>query len=75
MGRAIFKELPPIGTKLVHYFYKKVTKNAQIVKDKSFKSGKAIAYNGKRYTTLTECAVAITGKSTNGWIYWRTKKS
>lgn len=32
----------------------------------------AIEWNGTTYSSLSAAAVAITGRSTNGWTFWRT---
>jgi hypothetical protein len=72
--KRVRRELPAVGTELMHFFYGKVKYKARIVTDESFVSGKAIEFDGKRYDSLTGAAVAITGMSTNGWTFWRLKK-
>ncbi|HMB90468.1 MAG TPA: DUF2924 domain-containing protein [Rhodothermales bacterium] len=34
----------------------------------------ALVYDGKRYTSPSPAAIAVTGSSTNGWIFWECKK-
>lgn len=34
----------------------------------------ALAVNGKRYESPSAAAVAITGNSVNGWIFWECRK-
>lgn len=34
----------------------------------------ALAVNGKRYESPSAAAVAITGNSVNGWVFWECKK-
>jgi len=66
----IKRELPPVGTVLQAKF-KRIEYSAIIVEDKSYKSGKAIKYAGKKYPSMTAAANSITKISTNGWNFWK----
>jgi hypothetical protein len=73
MKKKIKKELPAVGTELFHFYYRKIIHTARIVKDSSSASGKALEFKGKKYESLSAASLAVTGKSTNGWIFWRPK--
>ena len=75
MKKKIKRELPAIGTELFHFYYGKIIQTAKIVKDGSSLSGKALDFNGKKYESLSAAAGAITGKSVNGWIFWKINKN
>ena len=70
--RRFDRGLPKVGTELVHK-YKGTAFAARVVADTSVKSGRAVELDGKRYSTLTAAARAITGRAVNGWVFWRTK--
>lgn len=69
--KTIKRKLPPVGTNLVHFFYRKPIHKAKIVKDPASPTGKAIEYKGKLYPSMTASAVAISKISVNGWVFWK----
>jgi hypothetical protein len=63
------RELPPVGTTLQGRF-KGETRTA-IVEAQDLPAGKAVDYEGGRYTSLSAAAKAITGHAINGWRFWQ----
>ena len=70
--RRFNRALPKVGTELVHT-YKGTAFAARVVADTSAKSGRAVELDGRRYTTLSTAARAITTRAVNGWVFWKTK--
>lgn len=68
--KKIARELPPVGTTLQGRF-KCETRTATIVEAQDLPAGKAVEYEGKRYTSLSTAARAITGHAVNGWRFWQ----
>lgn len=68
--KKIARELPPVGTALTGRF-KGETRTATIVEAKDFPAGRAVEYEGSRYTSLSAAARAITGHPINGWLFWQ----
>ena len=70
MRQRIAHDMPAPGTRL-----KGRTKGrdeyAEVVKDPRTKSGIGILYRGKIYSSMSAAAMAATGHSINGWIFWR----
>ena len=64
------RELPPVGTTLQGRF-KGETRTATIVEAQDLPAGKAVEYEGGRYTSLSAAARAITGHAINGWLFWQ----
>jgi hypothetical protein len=67
--RKIVHEWPPIGTILEGSRPGKKFV-AEVVKCES-KVGKAIKFQGKIYGSMSRAAYEATGKSTDGWIFWK----
>ena len=67
------RELPPVGTTLQGRF-KGETRTATIVEAQDLPAGKAVDYEGGRYTSLSAAAKAITGHAINGWRFWQPAK-
>jgi 3-methyladenine DNA glycosylase Mpg len=65
----IARDLPALGTTLTGRF-KGQTYSATIVEAEDSPTGKAVEYDGKRYTSPSAAAKAITGHSINGWLFW-----
>jgi hypothetical protein len=63
-------QLPPIGTELSGR-HKGSALKATIVPSRPEPRQGEVEFNGKRYRSLTAAAVAATGRSTNGWIFWK----
>lgn len=70
--RRLERHLPAVGTQLTHR-YKGRTFVANIVADAASREGRAVAFDGKRYATLTAAARSITGYAVNGWVFWNTR--
>jgi len=68
--KKIARELPPVGTTLQGRF-KSETRTATIVEAKDLPAGKAVEYQGNRYTSLSAAARAITAHAINGWRFWQ----
>jgi hypothetical protein len=66
----IARELPPAGTTPQERF-KGETRTATIVGAQDLPAGKAVQYEGSRYTSLSAAARAITGHAINGWRFWQ----
>jgi hypothetical protein len=64
------RELPPVGTTLQGRF-KGETRTATTVEAEDLSAGKAVEYEGGRYTSLSAAARAITGHAINGWRFWQ----
>ena len=67
--KTIARELPPLGTTLQGRF-KGETRTATIVEAQDLPAGKAVEYEGGRYTSLSTASRAITGHAINGWRFW-----
>lgn len=67
--RKIVHEWPPVGTKLIGRSRKKEV-HAEVVNSKT-KTGKAILFKNKTYSSMSGAAYAATGYSVGGWIFWK----
>lgn len=65
----IARDLPALGTTFTGRS-KGQTYSAIIVAAEDSPTGKAVEYHGKRYTSLSAAAKAVTGHSINGWLFW-----
>ena len=65
-----YYELPPVGAELT-FRHKGRDYRARIVSDSDGRAGKAVEYEGHRYSTLTAAAKSIVGRSINGWFAWK----
>ena len=66
----IARDLPAPGTALTGRF-KGQTYSATIVEAEDSPTGKVVEYDGKRYTSPSAAAKAVTGHSINGWLFWQ----
>ena len=73
MRKSLKREFPPVGTKLVGSFFKKLY-HAKIVEDKFMPSGRAVKLDGQNYRSMSAAAKAITKQSVNGWRFWKIQK-
>lgn len=71
--KKINRRLPFIGTNLIGKFKGTVYK-AQIVKDETKPSRKAIKFAGRLYSSMTAAAKVITKQPTNGWRFWKIQE-
>lgn len=67
--RKIRTILPKEGKKLVAR-HKGIVVEATIVKVRSEVGRVAVEIAGVTYPTLSAAAKAVTGKETNGWVFW-----
>jgi len=68
----IRRELPPMGTMLVGKFKGQVY-NAEIVVSSTEHNRRLISIQGREFSSLSAAAVAVTGHSVNGWVFWKLK--
>jgi hypothetical protein len=73
--KRLYRELPPLGTKLVgksrHQEYEAV-----IVKSSSNPKQRVLRVQDREFSSLSGAASTITGHAINGWIFWKsTSKS
>lgn len=68
--KSIKRELPPVATVLRGKFFGEPFE-AKIVKDRTRSEGKAVAFDGEVYPSMSAAARAITKQETNGWRFWR----
>ena len=64
------RELPPVGTTLQGRFKGQI-RTATIVEAQDLPVGKAVGYEGGRYTSLSTAARAIACHAINGWRFWQ----
>lgn len=69
------KTWPREGDRLVHRFRKKEGEVVAEVLSVDRKTGKVAVRVGKKtYPSLSAAASAVTGRATNGWVFWGLKK-
>jgi hypothetical protein len=68
------RQLPPVGSALTGR-YKGQTQTAVIVEAKDRPGGRAVKYGDQLFASLSAAAKAVTGHSTNGWLFWRPAES
>ena len=67
--KKIARQLPPVGTTLTAR-HKGQPHTAVIVEAKDRPSGRAVKYGDQLFASLSAAAKAVTGHSTNGWVFW-----
>mgnify|MGYP001212033318 CR=1 FL=1 len=68
------KKIPKKGQRLIHRFKDKNEAVAKIISVDE-KTGKvAVKVDGITYPTLSTAGKAVSGYSTNGWVFWGLKK-
>ena len=67
--RAIARQLPPEGTTLTAT-YKGEAYTATIVEAKDRPAERAVKHGDRLFASLSAAAKAVTGHSTNGWVFW-----
>jgi hypothetical protein len=68
--KKVARQLPPVGTTLTAT-YKGELHTATVVEAKDRPSGRAVEYGDQLFASLSAAAKAVTGHSTNGWLFWR----
>ena len=68
--KKIARELPPVGITLTGRS-RGQSHTAVIVKAKDRPSGRAVECGDQLFPSLSAAAKAVTGHSTNGWLFWR----
>lgn len=68
--KKITRQLPPVGTTLAAT-YRGEPHTAVIVEAKDRLAGRAVEYGEQLFASLSAAARAVTGHSTNGWVFWR----
>ena len=68
--KKIARQLPPVGTTLTAT-YRGRTYSAVIVEAKDRPAGRAVKYGDQLFASLSAAAKAVTGHSTNGWVFWQ----
>jgi hypothetical protein len=69
--KKIARQLPPVGTTLTAR-HKGEPHTAVIVEAKDRPAGRAVEYGDQLFASLSAAAKAVTGHSTNGWLFWRS---
>jgi hypothetical protein len=72
--KKIARQLPPVGTTLTAR-HKGEPRTAVIVEGKDRPAGRAVQYGDRLFASLSAAAKAVTGHSTNGWLFWRPAES
>ncbi len=72
--KKIARHLPPVGTTLTAR-HKGQPHTAVIVEAKDRPVGRAVEYGDQLFASLSAAAKAVTGHSTNGWVFWRPAES
>jgi hypothetical protein len=67
--KKIARQLPPVGITLTAT-YRSQTHTAVIVEAKDRPAGRAVKYGDQLFASLSAAAKAVTGHSTNGWVFW-----
>jgi hypothetical protein len=67
--KKIARQLPTVGTTLTA-IYRGQTHTAVIVEAKERPAGRAVKYGDQLFASLSAAAKAVTGHSTNGWVFW-----
>jgi hypothetical protein len=68
--KKIARQLPPVGTTLTAT-YRGQTHTAVIVEAKDRPAERAVKCGDQLFVSLSAAAKAVTGHSTNGWLFWR----
>jgi len=63
------RQVPPVGTTLAAT-YKGEPHTATVVEAKDRPSARAVKYGDQLFASLSAAAKAVTGHSTNGWLFW-----
>jgi hypothetical protein len=67
--KKIARQLPPVGTTLTAR-HRGQPHTAVIVEAKDRPAGRAVKYGDQLFASLSAAAKAVTGHSTNGWVFW-----
>jgi len=67
--KKIARQLPPVGTILTAR-HKSEPHTAVIVEAEDRPAGRAVKYGDQLFPSLSGAAKAVTGHSTNGWVFW-----
>jgi len=67
--KKIARELPPVGTTLTGRS-RGQSHTAVIVEAEDLPAGRAVRYGDQLFASLSAAAKAVTGHSTNGWVFW-----
>jgi hypothetical protein len=67
--KKIARQLPPVGTTLTGRS-RGQSHTAVIVEAKDRPVGRAVKYGDQLFASLSAAAKAVTGHSTNGWVFW-----
>ncbi|KPJ51538.1 MAG: hypothetical protein AMJ38_00225 [Dehalococcoidia bacterium DG_22] len=67
--KKIARQMPPVGTTLTAG-HKGQPHTAVIVEAKDRPAGRAVKYGDEVFASLSGAAKAVTGHSTNGWVFW-----
>lgn len=66
---------PVVGQKLIHTNTRtNMEVTAEVVSVDVERGRVSVRVGSQVYSSLSAAAVAITGKSTNGWVYWGLKR-
>jgi hypothetical protein len=68
--KKIARQLPPVGTILTAR-HRAQPHTVVIVEAKDRPAGRAVKYGDQLFASLSAAAKAVTGHSTNGWLFWR----
>ena len=68
--KKIARQLPPVGSMLAAR-YRGQNHTAVIVEAKDRPVGRAVKYGDQLFASLSAAAKAVTGHSTNGWVFWQ----
>jgi hypothetical protein len=68
--KKIARELPPVGTTLTGRS-RGQSHTAVIVEAKDRPAGRAVECGDQLFASLSAAAKAVTGHSTNGWVFWQ----
>ena len=63
------RQLPLVGATLAAT-YKGQPYTAIVVEAKDRPAGRAVEYGDQLFASLSAAAKAVTGHSTNGWVFW-----
>jgi hypothetical protein len=69
LRKKIARQLPPVGTTLTAR-HKGQPHTAVIVEAEDRPAGRAVQYGVRLFASLSAAAKAVTGHSTNGWVFW-----
>jgi len=72
--KKIARQLPPVGTTLTAR-HKGQPHTAVIVEAKDRPAGRAVKYGDQLFVSFSAAAKAVTGHSTNGWVFWHPVES